>query len=101
MIDDGSADSTSEVARRLGVDHVVRHPVNRGLAAAFMTGLETAVALGADIIVNTDADNQYDARDIETLVQPIVAGERPNSSSGQDPSIRRNTFRGSRNHCND
>ena len=75
VIDDGSADSTSDVARRLGVDHVVRHPVNRGLAAAFMTGLETAVALGADIIVNTDADNQYDARDIETIVQPIVGGQ--------------------------
>ena len=50
-------------------------PTNRGLAAAFMTGLETAVSLGADIIVNTDADNQYDARDIQTLVQPIIAGQ--------------------------
>jgi len=72
IIDDGSADNTAEVAQQLGVDRVVRHPVNRGLAAAFMTGLETAVASGADIIVNTDADNQYDARDIETLVQPII-----------------------------
>jgi glycosyltransferase involved in cell wall biosynthesis len=75
IIDDGSSDATSEVARQLGADHVVRHPVNRGLAAAFMTGLETAVSLGADIIVNTDADNQYDARDIQTLVQPIIAGQ--------------------------
>ena len=58
--------------QRLGVDHVVRHPVNRGLAAAFMTGLDAALARGADIIVNTDADNQYDARDIETLVRPII-----------------------------
>ena len=72
VIDDGSADDTAAVAERLGVDRVVRHPVNRGLAAAFMTGLESAIAEGADIIVNTDADNQYDARDIETLVRPII-----------------------------
>ena len=84
VIDDGSADDTAAIAERLGVDRIVRHPVNRGLAAAFMTGLEAAVASGADIIVNTDADNQYDARDIETLVKPIieqraemVIGERP------------------------
>jgi glycosyltransferase involved in cell wall biosynthesis len=74
VIDDGSKDDTAEVAKRLGADHVVRHQKNRGLAAAFMTGLETAIGLGADIIVNTDADNQYDARDIETLVRPILDG---------------------------
>ena len=74
VIDDGSSDGTAEIARKLGVDHVVKHPSNRGLAAAFMTGLDAAVKLGADIIVNTDADNQYDARDIETLVKPIVEG---------------------------
>lgn len=74
VIDDGSSDETGAVAKALGADQVVRHPVNRGLAAAFMTGLEAAVALGADIIVNTDADNQYDARDIETLVRPILEG---------------------------
>ncbi len=74
VVDDGSSDETAAVAKSLGADHVVRHPVNRGLAAAFMTGLETAVALGADVIVNTDADNQYDARDIETLVRPILEG---------------------------
>ena len=74
VIDDGSRDDTAEVARRCGADHVIRHPNNRGLAAAFMTGLEAAAALGADIIVNTDADNQYDARDIETLVRPILEG---------------------------
>ncbi|MFI4970630.1 MAG: glycosyltransferase family 2 protein [Lysobacterales bacterium] len=74
VIDDGSVDDTAGVAARLGVDRVVRHPVNRGLAAAFMSGLEAAVAGGADIIVNTDADNQYDARDIETLVRPIIDG---------------------------
>ncbi|MFT4047579.1 MAG: glycosyltransferase family 2 protein [Solimonas sp.] len=72
VIDDGSSDETAAVARRHGVDHVVRHPANRGLAAAFMTGLDAAIGLGADIIVNTDADNQYDARDIETLVRPII-----------------------------
>lgn len=75
VIDDGSRDDTAEVARQSGVDHVVRHPTNRGLAAAFMTGLDTATRLGADIIVNTDADNQYDARDIAALVAPIVAGQ--------------------------
>jgi len=74
VVDDGSSDDTAQVASALGVDHVVRHPVNRGLAAAFMTGLEAAVARGADIIVNTDADNQYDARDIAVLVRPIVEG---------------------------
>jgi glycosyltransferase involved in cell wall biosynthesis len=74
VIDDGSVDATADVAVTLGVDHVVRHPVNRGLAAAFMTGLRSAVAQGADIIVNTDADNQYDARDIVNLVQPILEG---------------------------
>lgn len=74
IVDDGSSDNTAAVARALGADRVVRHPVNRGLAAAFMTGLDAAVAGGADIIVNTDADNQYDARDIETLVRPIIEG---------------------------
>ena len=75
VVDDGSSDNTAEVAKQLGVDYVIRHPTNRGLAAAFMTGLDAAIARGADIIVNTDADNQYDARDIETLVKPIVEGK--------------------------
>ncbi len=84
VIDDGSADRTADLARELGVDHVVSHRRNRGLAAAFMTGLDAALKAGADVIVNTDADNQYDARDIALLVQPvlddgidIVVGERP------------------------
>lgn len=75
VIDDGSHDETASVAQRLGVDHVVRHATNRGLAAAFMTGLDAATRLGADIIVNTDADNQYDARDIAALVAPIIDGQ--------------------------
>jgi glycosyltransferase involved in cell wall biosynthesis len=73
IVDDGSTDATSDVARACGVDHVIRHPVNRGLAAAFMTGLEASLRLGADVIVNTDADNQYCAGDIPTLTEPILA----------------------------
>ena len=74
VIDDGSTDDTADLARRLGVDHVVRHSVNRGLATAFMTGMEHALKLGADVIVNTDADNQYEATDIPKLTAPILAG---------------------------
>ena len=74
VIDDGSTDNTAELAKQLGVDHVVRHPVNRGLATAFMTGLDACLRLGADVIVNTDADNQYEAQDIPLLTGPIVAG---------------------------
>lgn len=75
VIDDGSTDTTSTVAKELGVDHVVRHPVNRGLAASFMTGLDAALLLGADVIVNTDADNQYNAQDIPLLTWPILQEE--------------------------
>lgn len=74
VIDDGSTDGTAEVARRHGVDHVVRHPHNRGLARSFMTGLDACLAHGADVIVNTDADNQYNADDIPLLTAPILAG---------------------------
>ncbi|MFD2056920.1 glycosyltransferase family 2 protein [Mesorhizobium calcicola] len=84
VIDDGSTDRTVEVARENGVDHVVSLPHNQGLAKAFMTGIETALKLGADVIVNTDADNQYDASCIPDLVRPIlekkaqiVIGARP------------------------
>jgi glycosyltransferase involved in cell wall biosynthesis len=75
IIDDGSSDDTAAVAKRHGVDHVIRHGFNQGLAAAFMTGLDACLTLGADIIVNTDADNQYDARDIPALIAPILDGE--------------------------
>jgi glycosyltransferase involved in cell wall biosynthesis len=74
IIDDGSTDGTAEIAPTLGVHHVVRHTVNRGLAAAFATGLDACLRFGADIIVNTDADNQYQARDIARLIQPILEG---------------------------
>src|SRR5881628_3952096 len=72
VIDDGSTDGTVEVARRMGVDHLVVLPRHQGLASAFRAGLEASLMLGADIIVNTDADNQYDARDLESLVRPIL-----------------------------
>ena len=74
VVDDGSTDRTVEVARAHGVDHIVRLTNNKGLAAAFEAGLDASLKLGADIVVNTDADNQYDARDIPKLVEPIVSG---------------------------
>lgn len=74
VIDDGSTDDTIEVARANGVDHIVRLPCHRGLAGAFMAGLDASLKAGADIIVNTDADNQYCADDIPMLIQPIVEG---------------------------
>jgi glycosyltransferase involved in cell wall biosynthesis len=75
VIDDGSSDRTVEVAREHGVDHIVRLTNNKGLAAAFQAGLDASLKLGADIIVNTDADNQYFGGDIPKLVAPILAGE--------------------------
>jgi len=74
VINDGSKDRTVEVARELGVHHVVGFPRNQGLAKAFMLGIRSCLERGADVIVNTDADNQYDARDIPALVAPIVEG---------------------------
>jgi glycosyltransferase involved in cell wall biosynthesis len=75
VIDDGSTDRTIEVARKHGVDHIVKLTNNKGLAAGFQAGVDAALKLGADVIVNTDADNQYDGRDIHKLVAPILAGE--------------------------
>lgn len=90
VINDGSTDNTSEVAKACGVDHIVSHTQNKGLAKAFMTGLHACSRLGADVIVNTDADNQYDASCIPALVAPIlekradlVIGERPISEIGE------------------
>lgn len=75
VIDDGSRDGTAQVARQWGVHHIVRHRRNRGLAAAFRSGIDAALAAGADIIVNTDADGQYEGADIALLVQPILLGQ--------------------------
>ena len=75
VIDDGSTDRTSAVAREAGADHVVRFTQNKGLAVAFQAGIDAALKLGADVIVNTDADNQYHAGDIPKLVAPILAHE--------------------------
>lgn len=75
VVDDGSTDNTVEVARANGVDHIVCHHTNLGLARTFMTGLSASLALGADVIVNTDADNQYCAADIPSLVAPILQGK--------------------------
>ena len=84
VVDDGSSDRTGDVAREHGVHRVVRFPGRRGLACAFEAGLRTALEMGADIIVNTDADNQYQGQDIGKLIQPIlerradmVIGSRP------------------------
>ncbi len=74
IIDDGSRDRTVEVARACGVDHIVSFAQNQGLAKGFMAGIESALKAGADIIVNTDADNQYCADDIPKLIQPILDG---------------------------
>ena len=84
IINDGSSDKTVDVAKENGVHHIVNFKKNQGLAKGFMAGLEYSLKLGADVIVNTDADNQYNANDIPKLVDPIlkgnydmVIGERP------------------------
>ncbi len=75
VIDDGSTDRTVAVARECGVEHVVRLTNNKGLAAAFQAGLDACLKLGADVVVNTDADNQYSGADVPKLLAPILAGE--------------------------
>ncbi|HZV81852.1 MAG TPA: glycosyltransferase family 2 protein [Geobacteraceae bacterium] len=74
VINDGSTDDTEKVARELGVDHLVSFTKNQGLARSFLAGLDASINLGADVIVNTDADNQYNAADIPALTAPILAG---------------------------
>jgi glycosyltransferase involved in cell wall biosynthesis len=75
VIDDGSSDRTVDTARKYGADHVIRLTGHQGLARAFSTGVDAALKLGADIVVNTDADNQYCAADIQKLIDPILSGE--------------------------
>ena len=75
IIDDGSTDQTVQVARSLGIDHIIQHPRNLGLARAFRTGLEASLKLGADIIVNTDGDHQYPGTAIPDLVAPLLSHE--------------------------
>ncbi len=75
IVDDGSTDGTVDVARRIGVDHIVRHKNTKGLARAFRTGIDACLRRGADIIVNTDGDNQYCGADIPKLIDPIVEGK--------------------------
>jgi glycosyltransferase involved in cell wall biosynthesis len=96
VIDDGSSDNTSEVALANGVDYVVRFSQNQGLASAFQAGIDAALKLGADIVVNTDADNQYDASAIPALIKPIidgvadvVVGDRDTSSVNEFSSLKR------------
>ena len=96
VVDDGSTDRTVEVARECGVHHIVSHDVNRGLARGFMTGIEASLRAGADIIVNTDADNQYQGADIAKIVAPVragaadvVVGTRPLSSIKTFSPIKR------------
>jgi glycosyltransferase involved in cell wall biosynthesis len=74
IVNDGSTDETESVAKQCGVDHIVSFPRNRGLARGFMAGVKECLRQGADVIVNTDADNQYEASDIPVLVDPILAG---------------------------
>ena len=74
VIDDGSMDGTAEVARAHGAEHIVRNPRNKGLAYSFQRGIDACLERGADIIVNTDGDNQYRGEDIKALVEPILAG---------------------------
>jgi glycosyltransferase involved in cell wall biosynthesis len=75
VIDDGSRDDTVRVARAHGVDHIIRFRRHKGLAAAFMAGIDACLKQGADVIVNTDADNQYSGRDIARLIEPLLAGQ--------------------------
>jgi glycosyltransferase involved in cell wall biosynthesis len=86
VIDDGSADATADVARTHGADRVVSLPAHRGLAAAFRAGLEAALAMGADVIVNTDADHQYRGADVARVCDPVLAGRADVVVGERDPA---------------
>lgn len=97
IINDGSTDKTAEIARKLGVNHIVNLPTNKGLANAFNVGLAKALELGADFLVNTDADNQYNADDIQLLLEPLIAqkadmvvGERPIQEIESFSTVKKN-----------
>src|SRR5881397_408675 len=96
IIDDGSSDHTVEVARQHGVDHVVRLTNNKGLATAFQAGLDAGLKLGADVIVNTDADNQYEGGDIPKLVAPILRGEADMVVGDRQVDVNQNFSRAKR-----
>lgn len=85
VVDDGSTDGTAEVARRAGADHILRFSNNRGLARAFMAGIDACLRLGADVIVNTDADSQYLGSDIPRLIQPVLSGVAEMVVGDRDP----------------
>ena len=89
VIDDGSTDNSAQIALENGADYVVQHRQNRGLARTFMTGITTALSLGADIIVNTDADLQYPGRYIHDLVQPIISGEADIAIGDRQPGTNK------------
>jgi glycosyltransferase involved in cell wall biosynthesis len=95
VVDDGSSDGTIETARAAGADHVVRLVTHRGLAQAFLAGIDASLLLGADLIVNTDADNQYHAGDISLLIEPILAG-RAEIVIGERPILETADFSASK-----
>jgi glycosyltransferase involved in cell wall biosynthesis len=97
IVDDGSTDRTVKIAREAGVDHIIRHRNRKGLARAFRTGIDSCLRRGADIIVNTDGDNQYCGADIPKLIAPILEG-KADIVVGDRP-IRSRISRRSRNSC--
>ncbi len=86
VVDDGSSDATAAVALAHGADRVVRLPVHLGLAAAFRAGLDAALAMGADVVVNTDADHQYRGADVARVAAPVLAGEADLVIGERDPA---------------
>ena len=99
IINDGSQDKTVETARRCGVHHIVNMTKKSGLAAVFMAGLDACLQLGADIIVNTDADNQYCGADVENIIRPILEG-RADIVIGERPIDNTEHFSWLKKNCN-